>query len=55
MTPEHSPLGKATAYAEQYDPTLRFPIARSQAREAIEQLHMDKPADAAPGTKGRGR
>jgi len=26
-----------------------------EAREAIEQLHMDKPADAAPGTKGRGR
>ncbi len=35
MTPEHSPLGKSTAYTEQYDPTLLFPIARSQAREAI--------------------
>jgi 7-cyano-7-deazaguanine reductase len=35
MTPEHSPLGKSTSYTEQYDPTLLFPIARSQAREAI--------------------
>ncbi|RKP49178.1 NADPH-dependent 7-cyano-7-deazaguanine reductase QueF [Trinickia fusca] len=36
MNPEaHSPLGKATAYSEQYDPSLLFPIARSHAREAI--------------------
>jgi 7-cyano-7-deazaguanine reductase len=35
MTPEQSPLGKASAYTEQYDPTLLFPIARNQAREAI--------------------
>lgn len=36
MNPEaHSPLGKATAYSEQYDPGLLFPIARGHAREAI--------------------
>jgi 7-cyano-7-deazaguanine reductase len=35
MTPEQSPLGKASAYTEQYDPSLLFPIARNQAREAI--------------------
>jgi 7-cyano-7-deazaguanine reductase len=35
MTPEQSPLGKASTYTEQYDPTLLFPIARSHAREAI--------------------
>jgi 7-cyano-7-deazaguanine reductase len=35
MTPEQSPLGKPSAYKEQYDPTLLFPIARSTARDAI--------------------
>ncbi len=35
MTPDQSPLGKPSRYAEQYDPTLLFPIARSLAREAI--------------------
>jgi 7-cyano-7-deazaguanine reductase len=35
MTPDQSPLGKPSAYAEQYDPTLLFPIARSVARDAI--------------------
>jgi 7-cyano-7-deazaguanine reductase len=35
MTPEHSPLGKTTAYSEQYDPTLLFPIPRNKAREGI--------------------
>jgi 7-cyano-7-deazaguanine reductase len=35
MTPDQSPLGKPSSYAEQYDPTLLFPIARSLAREAI--------------------
>ncbi|WP_233846951.1 NADPH-dependent 7-cyano-7-deazaguanine reductase QueF [Paraburkholderia sp. HD33-4] len=35
MTPEQSPLGKSSTYTEQYDPTLLFPIARSNAREAI--------------------
>jgi 7-cyano-7-deazaguanine reductase len=35
MTPDQSPLGKATAYTEQYDASLLFPIARSNAREQI--------------------
>jgi 7-cyano-7-deazaguanine reductase len=35
MTPEQSPLGKASTYTEQYDASLLFPIARSNAREAI--------------------
>jgi 7-cyano-7-deazaguanine reductase len=35
MTPEQSPLGKPAAYTEQYDASLLFPIARSNAREAI--------------------
>ena len=35
MTPDQSPLGKATAYTEQYDATLLFPIARRTAREQI--------------------
>ena len=35
MQAEHSPLGKATPYAEQYDPTLLFPIPRLTKREEI--------------------
>ncbi|MEA3116989.1 MAG: 7-cyano-7-deazaguanine reductase [Paraburkholderia sp.] len=35
MTLDHSPLGKPSTYAEQYEPTLLFPIARNLAREAI--------------------
>ncbi|MGQ7939667.1 NADPH-dependent 7-cyano-7-deazaguanine reductase QueF [Paraburkholderia sp. D1E] len=35
MTPEQSPLGKPSAYTEQYDASLLFPIARKNAREAI--------------------
>ena len=35
MTPEQSPLGKASTYTEQYDASLLFPIARKNAREAI--------------------
>jgi 7-cyano-7-deazaguanine reductase len=35
MTPEQSPLGKASSYTEQYDASLLFPIARQNAREAI--------------------
>ncbi|MGN8134109.1 NADPH-dependent 7-cyano-7-deazaguanine reductase QueF [Paraburkholderia sp. 22099] len=35
MTPEQSPLGKPSAYTEQYDASLLFPIARGNAREAI--------------------
>ena len=35
MTPDQSPLGKPATYTEQYDATLLFPIARSNAREQI--------------------
>jgi 7-cyano-7-deazaguanine reductase len=31
-TPEHSLLGKATVYADRYDPTLLFPIPRAAKR-----------------------
>ena len=31
-TPENSPLGKATAYAGRYDPSLLFPIPREHKR-----------------------
>ena len=34
-TPEQSQLGKASAYADQYDPCLLFPIPRSGKREEI--------------------
>jgi 7-cyano-7-deazaguanine reductase len=34
-TPEHSPLGKTTAYADRYDPSLLFPIPRTGKREEI--------------------
>jgi len=34
-TPEQSQLGRASAYADRYDPTLLFPIARSTQREAM--------------------
>jgi 7-cyano-7-deazaguanine reductase len=34
-TPEHSPLGKTTAYADRYDPGLLFPIPRCAKREEI--------------------
>jgi 7-cyano-7-deazaguanine reductase len=34
-TPEHSPLGKATIYADRYDPSLLFPIPRSEKRAEI--------------------
>jgi 7-cyano-7-deazaguanine reductase len=35
MTPDQSPLGKPATYTEQYDASLLFPIARSNAREPI--------------------
>ncbi|CAM8751852.1 NADPH-dependent 7-cyano-7-deazaguanine reductase QueF [Burkholderia pseudomallei] len=35
MNPEHSPLGKATVYTNQYDASLLFPIPRAGAREQI--------------------
>lgn len=34
-TPEQSQLGKASAYADQYDPSLLFPIPRNGKREEI--------------------
>ncbi|OOG58404.1 NADPH-dependent 7-cyano-7-deazaguanine reductase QueF [Rhodanobacter sp. B05] len=34
-TPEHSPLGKATVYADRYDPSLLFPIPRADKRAEI--------------------
>jgi len=34
-TPEHSPLGKSTIYADRYDPSLLFPIPRSGKRAEI--------------------
>ncbi|MGN6281788.1 NADPH-dependent 7-cyano-7-deazaguanine reductase QueF [Frateuria sp.] len=34
-TPEHSPLGKTTIYADRYDPSLLFPIPREQKRVEI--------------------
>ncbi len=33
--PEHSPLGQASAYADQYDPSLLFPIPRAGKRAEI--------------------
>ena len=34
-TPELSPLGKATRYADQYDPALLFPLERAPKRHEI--------------------
>ncbi len=34
-TPEHSPLGKTTPYADRYDPALLFPIPRAAKRAEI--------------------
>jgi 7-cyano-7-deazaguanine reductase len=34
-TPEQSQLGRASAYADQYDPSLLFPISRATQREAM--------------------
>lgn len=35
QTPEHSPLGKTSAYIAHYDPSLLFPIERTGKREEI--------------------
>jgi 7-cyano-7-deazaguanine reductase len=35
MTPDQSPLGKPVRHADQYDPTLLFPIERRLGRDAI--------------------
>ncbi|QET02822.1 MULTISPECIES: NADPH-dependent 7-cyano-7-deazaguanine reductase QueF [Cupriavidus] len=35
QTPEHSPLGKPSAYKTEYDPTLLFPISRQPKRTEI--------------------
>jgi 7-cyano-7-deazaguanine reductase len=34
-TPEHSPLGKSTSYADRYDASLLFPIPRAAKRAEI--------------------
>jgi 7-cyano-7-deazaguanine reductase len=34
-TPEHSPLGKTTVYADRYDASLLFPIPRQAKRDEI--------------------
>jgi 7-cyano-7-deazaguanine reductase len=34
-TPDHSPLGKTTIYADRYDPNLLFPILRQAKRDEI--------------------
>ena len=34
-SPEHSPLGKTTVYADRYDPSLLFPIPRQGKRDEI--------------------
>jgi 7-cyano-7-deazaguanine reductase len=34
-TPDHSPLGKHTVYADRYDPGLLFPIPRQAKRDEI--------------------
>ena len=34
-TPDHSPLGKHTVYADRYDPSLLFPIPRQSKRDEI--------------------
>jgi 7-cyano-7-deazaguanine reductase len=34
-TPEHSPLGKSTAYVDRYDPSLLFAIPRADKRTEI--------------------
>lgn len=33
--PEHSPLGKTSTYADQYDPTLLFPLPRAPKRAEL--------------------
>lgn len=35
LTPEQSQLGKSSAYVDQYDPSLLFPIARQTKRDEI--------------------
>jgi 7-cyano-7-deazaguanine reductase len=35
MPPDHSPLGKPSAYADQYDPSLLFPLPREPKRSEI--------------------
>ena len=35
-SPDQSPLGKASPYADRYDPTLLFPIARAAKRAELQ-------------------
>ena len=43
LLPEQSPLGKASTYADRYDASLLFPIARATKREEI-GLHANAPS-----------
>ena len=40
-SPEHSPLGQRSAYIDQYDPTLLFPLPRQAKRDEL-GLQPDK-------------
>jgi len=42
-SPEHSPLGKATVYADRYDASLLFPIPRQGKRDEIGVSGADLP------------
>jgi len=42
-SPEHSPLGKSTTYADRYDPGLLFPIPRQGKRDEIGVSGTDLP------------
>lgn len=35
-TPDHSPLARASGYADRYDPEMLFPISRAMQREAMQ-------------------
>ena len=37
---DHSPLGKAVRYADQYDPALLVPIPRAPQRAQLGMLHL---------------
>ncbi|NID17356.1 NADPH-dependent 7-cyano-7-deazaguanine reductase QueF [Luteibacter yeojuensis] len=42
-SPEHSPLGKSTVYADRYDAGLLFPIPRQEKRDEIGVSDADLP------------
>ena len=51
--PEASPLGKAVAYAEHYDPALLFPIPRQGKRAEIGIAEAALPISATPARPAR--